>query len=510
MTVTDVRVRPARGGASTVFASRRYHRPREKPSERWVDRRIGMVWTLLVLNALTFFPGVSFLHIPGSVGKVITQGALPLALLLAISVNRKLIIRPNAFLFLLSMLIFGAIITSFQPQHLGTVYRTFRLMEFIAALWLLTPWWGRRDLLLLRCHLTTISVLLCTVIVGLLIAPGRAMTEGRLTGVVWPVPPTQVAHYAAVTTGIVLLMWFCGRIRGRRVIAIVAAEVVILILTHTRTALLGLIVGLVVAGLSLVKANTRIRKVYMTAGILAGIAGTTMSAFILSWASRGEGTNELLDLTGRTLVWGQILGFPRNKFQEIFGFGLSNSSFNGLPIDSNWLSSYDELGLFGVCVCVAVLIFLLVNAYFQPRSMERALALFLIVYCVMASFTETGITDVSPYMLEVTLAASMMVPHAVPSAVRRWRPTQAAVRGDGQAVSARSPIQSELFTATARAPIRLTPADRCIRAPRPGIARARRRRLRAASPGGVGRRAAPGRTRRGRARGQRPHPRTGR
>jgi hypothetical protein len=396
--------------------------------ERWAKRRVGIVWALLVLNALTFFPGVSVIPIPGFIGKGFTQGALPLALLLAMSVNRRLIVRPNVFLSLLSLLVFGAIITSFQPQHLGTVYRTFRLMEFVATLWLLTPWWGRRDLLLLRCHLTTISVLLVTVIVGLFVAPGRALTEGRLNGVIWPVPPTQVAHYAAVTLGVVLLMWFCGRLRGRIVLAIVLVEVAILILTHTRTALLGMIVGLIVAGLSLVKTSARIRKVYATAGILAAVAALTMSNFLLSWLSRGEGTQELTDLTGRTVVWGELLGFPRNKFQEIFGFGLSNSSFNGLPIDSNWLSSYDELGLFGVCVCVAVLVFLIANAYFQPRSMERALALFLVVYCVMASFTETGITDVSPYMLEVTLAASMMFPPRVPSVAANWRPTRTTAR----------------------------------------------------------------------------------
>jgi hypothetical protein len=123
-----------------------------------------------------------------------------------------------------------------------------------------------------------------------------------------------------------------------------------------------------------------------------------------------------------------LLSFPRDRFQMIFGFGLSNSSFNGLPIDSNWLSSYDELGLFGVCVCVIVLVFLLVNAYFQPRSMERALALFLVVYCIMASITETGITDVSPYMLEVTLAASMMIQARPPSVAGRWQSTRTTVR----------------------------------------------------------------------------------
>lgn len=429
--------------------------PVKVPDEHWTMRLVIVAWALLVLNALTFYPGVSALHIPDSVGKVITQGALPLALALAISVNRRLIFRPNVFLSLLSLLLFPAILTSFQPQHLGTVYRTFRLAEFIAALWLLTPWWGRRDLMLLRCHLVVINTLLVTVILGLFVAPGRALTEGRLSGVIWPVPPTQVAHYAAVTTGVVLLMWLCGRIRGWRVGAVIAVEIMILILTHTRTALLGLIVGLIVSGLSLIKVNFRIRKVYAAAGIIAAVAALTMSGFIISWLSRGEGTTELTDLTGRTLVWGQLLSYPRNTFQMIFGFGLSNSSFNGLPIDSNWLSSYDELGLFGVSICVIVLIFLLVNAYFQPRSMERAIALFLIVYCMMASITETGITDVSPYMLEVTLAASMMVPVRGPSILapvrgaslpQRWRPTRTKTR---PAISTRPETSSSIDESSA-------------------------------------------------------------
>jgi hypothetical protein len=421
MTTTVTGLRPTRGIRPAALAPRS-RQPEKAPGEQWVQRRIGIAWALLLLNALTFYPGVSALHIPGFAGKIVTQGALPLAILLVISVNRRLIIRPNVFLCLVSLLLFPAFLTIFQPQHLGTVYRVFRLMGFIVALWLLTPWWGRRDLLLLRCHLATISALLGTVILGLLLAPGRALTEGRLTGVVWPVPPTQVAHYAAVTTGLVLLMWFCGRIHGKRVAAVLIAGVAILILTHTRTALAGLCAGLIVAGLSLIKTNSRIRKVYATAGVIAALAAMTLSGFIISWLARGEGTEELTDLTGRTLVWGELLSFPRNRFQEIFGFGLSNSSFNGLPIDSNWLSSYDELGLFGVCACVAVLIFLLANAYSQQRSMERALALFLIVYCLMASFTETGITDVSPYLLEVTLAASMLVPFRTPSPLARWRP----------------------------------------------------------------------------------------
>jgi len=60
---------------------------------------------------------------------------------------------------------------------------------------------------------------------------------------------------------------------------------------------------------------------------------------------------------------------------------------------------------------VAIVLFLLVTAYFQPRGLRRALALFLVTYCLVASFTEDGFTDATPYLLEVTLAASLLVPY---------------------------------------------------------------------------------------------------
>ena len=382
----------------------------EEATEQRIRRRVYVGYGLLVFNTMTFYPGVSFIHIPSAVGKGIAQAALPLGLLVVLSLNRRGLVRPNVFLCLVSLLVLGAFIATMQPQHFGTMYRTFRLAGYVTALWLLTPWWGRRDLLLVRCHVTAYGVLLGSAIVGLVVSPHRARAGGRLGGVLWPIPPTQLAHYAAVVTGVVVILWFCGHIRGRPTLLVTCTSGAILVLTHTRTALVGLVAGLLVAGLSLMVAKARVRKLFAAAGVAAGVAVMTLSGVITTWLARGEGTTQLTNLTGRTKVWGPLLTFPRNKFQEIFGFGLSNSSFNGLPIDSNWLASYQEQGLFGVVVCATILVFLLVMSYFQPRGVQRALALFFVTYCLVASFTEVGFTDVSPYLLEVTLAASLLVP----------------------------------------------------------------------------------------------------
>src|ERR1700722_1656112 len=238
MTQTAVPLRPR---------SRRITLPVNVARERHIRSAILWAWGLLFLNVLTFFPHQSVFPIPSSVGKSITQGALQLAILLALSVNRKLLIRPNVMLSLMSLLTLGAVMSSLQSPHFGTIYRTVRLVEFIAALWLLSPWWGRRDMLLLRCHMWIMGLVLGSVVLGLLIAPNKALVYGRLSGAIWPIAATQVAHYAAVMAGLAIVLWLCGEARGRTVLIITIVSLVVLILTHTRTALVGLVAGLLIS-----------------------------------------------------------------------------------------------------------------------------------------------------------------------------------------------------------------------------------------------------------------------
>lgn len=397
---------------ATILRPRRGILPVTSPvtSERLFRHRVYLTWSLFYFNALTFYPGYSLVHIPSSIGKGIAQAALPFALISALSLNRRLAVRPNVFLSLVTLIVLGSILTTLQPEHFGTIFRTGRLAGFVVGLWLLTPLWGRRDLLLVRCHLAVLSVLLGSVVLGLMIAPHTARPGGRLDGALWPIPPTQVAHYAAVMTGLVVVLWFCGQLRGRTTALIVVVAMALLLLSHTRTALIGLIAGIVIAGMSLIVARPRVRKLFAAAGAGAAVAVMTLLSVITTWLARGQSTQGLDNLTGRTEVWGPLLAAPRDKFQEIFGFGLSNASFNGFPIDSNWLASYEEQGLFGVAICAMILVFLMVAAYFQPRGLQRALALFLVTYCLVASFTEVGFTDVSPYLLDLTVAASLLVP----------------------------------------------------------------------------------------------------
>ncbi len=405
LSVAPVRFRPGVPAADPLAAS-----------ERWIRRGVGLTWGLLFLNVLTFAAGTwnglpLIVHIPTVVGKLITQGSLPAALIVAIVVNRRLNIRPNVFLCLLSLLVVEAFMSSLHPEGhvIGTLYRTFRLAGFVATLWLLTPWWGRRDLLLVRCQVKALAVIIGSVLLGLMVAPHRALAQGRLSGEFWPMPPAQVADFGAVLAGIVIILWFCGRMRGRVAGPVIAVAVLVLLLTHTRVELIALVAGVLVGSLSIFLSRSRVRRAFVTVGLVVSVGITVFSGLIIAWLTRGENTQQLNSLTGRTAVWDGVVNAPRDLFQVIFGYGLSNKAYNGFPIDSNWLATYLDLGLLGVAICAILLLYVFVGAYFQPIDVERALALFLVVYLMITSYTETGLGDASAYMLDLALAASLLV-----------------------------------------------------------------------------------------------------
>ena len=125
-------------------------------------------------------------------------------------------------------------------------------------------------------------------------------------------------------------------------------------------------VGLVVAGASMFIGHARVRRTSALLGVLAVIAATLFAPLIVNWFWRGQSAEEAAQLTGRTKVWTEIFELERPWLEEVFGSGLSNKSFDGLPIDSNWLAVYLDQGWFGVVIDAALLLVLLFLAVTHP------------------------------------------------------------------------------------------------------------------------------------------------
>jgi hypothetical protein len=369
-----------------------------------------LVWVALFANVLAFSGLPTVVPIPGTAAQLFTQGALVAAVIFVLLANPGGVIRPNLFLVLLTMLaVVGLMVSIHNEFILGSAFRASRVLAFIAVLWFLTPWWGRSDFVLLRAHLLCLRVVIGTVLLGAVIAPGVAFSYGgRLQGAIWPIPPTQVAHYAAILLGCTSVLWFARAVSSRTALITLAGAGFALVGAHTRTALLAMTIGLAVAGASMFLGHARVRRASAMLSVIAVIVAAIFAPLIVSWGLRGQSFEEASQLTGRTKVWSSILGQQRPWLEQVFGSGLSNKSFNGLPIDSNWLAVFLDQGWFGVIIDAALIIILILLAATHQRGLRRALALFLVTYCLVASFTETGLAEATPYLLELVIAASLL------------------------------------------------------------------------------------------------------
>ncbi|MFC3486887.1 O-antigen ligase family protein [Amycolatopsis roodepoortensis] len=377
-----------------------------------MPKAVAFVWALLILNTLGSTGATTVVPIPRSVIQLVTMGSLVLAFCIALALNARLRIRPSAYLLLLSILVVLSLLASLNLEvGYGALFRCFRFGVFVSTLWLLTRWWDG-GIRLVRHHIRTYSVVLLTVVVGLAASPGIALAEeygGRLTGTIWPLTPPQVGQYSAVVIGLTLLLWLGGELDRLNALIVIVPSIGILLLTHTRTATLGLVAGVLIALLSLWMSSARARKVFAGVALIGAVSAVVLGSLLQAWFLRGQSSENFSSLTGRAKVWDALLSDPRTLGEYVFGVGLTNKSYIGLPIDNSWLAVYHEQGYVGIAIVAAFMLVLIVVAALRPPSLARACAIFLITYCVSASYTEAGLGDASPYLLHLALAASLLV-----------------------------------------------------------------------------------------------------
>ncbi|MFG3489274.1 O-antigen ligase domain-containing protein [Streptomyces sp. NPDC047972] len=389
------------------------------PRPGGTPKAVGVVWALLGLNTLGSAGAKTVVAIPRSLIQMATMGALVAAFALALALNPRLRIRPSAFVFLLTLLLVPSLIGSVQQEAAyGALFRCARLALFVGTLWLLSRWWDG-SLTFVRHHVRMYFAVLVLVAAGLAVSPGTAMPEyygGRLVGALWPLTPPQIGQYAAVVIGLAVLLLLGRRTTGAGAAVVIVPSFVLLAMTHTRTATLGLLIGLVLAIGSLFLTSGAARRFFAWAVFCATVAAVVFSSALRAWFLRGQSQENFANLTGRAKVWDALLAEPRTLGERVFGTGLGDKSFDGLPIDNSWLAVYDEQGLLGVTLVAAMVLVLGGVALLRPPSLPRACAIFLIGYCGISSYTEVGLGDASAYLLHLALAASLLAaPAAAPT-----------------------------------------------------------------------------------------------
>ncbi|MFF5286058.1 O-antigen ligase domain-containing protein [Streptomyces sp. 62] len=383
-----------------------------RTAERHADeapKSVGAAWALLALNVLGSAGAKTVVTIPRSLIQMVTMGALVGAFTLALTANLRLRIRPSAFVFLLTLLLVPSLISSVDVGA-GALFRCARLALFVGTLWLLSRWWDG-SLRFVRYHIRMYFAVLVLVAAGLVVSPGTAMPEyygGRLVGALWPLTPPQIGQYSAVVIGLSVLLLLGRRTTLTGAAVVIVPSFVLLAMTHTRTATLGMIIGLVLAIGSLFLTSAAARRFFGWTVLCASVGAVVFGSALRTWFLRGQSQENFSNLTGRAKVWDSLLSAPRTTGETVFGLGLGDKSWDGLPIDNSWLAVYNEQGLLGVAIVAAFLLALGGIALLRPPSLSRACAIFLISYCAISSYTEVGLGDASAYLLHLALAASLL------------------------------------------------------------------------------------------------------
>ena len=175
-------------------------------------RAVGLAWGFLTVNTLGYIGVAQIIPFPRFVGQIITMGMLVTALTIALLVNRRVYVRPNAYLVLLTLIFIVSVVSSMRLESgVGSLFRCFRMGVFVLTLWLLSGWW-RGDLRFVSYHIRALAAILLTVLAGLVISPSAAFSgpEGRLVGAIWPIPAPQVGLYCAIVTGLSVLLYLGG------------------------------------------------------------------------------------------------------------------------------------------------------------------------------------------------------------------------------------------------------------------------------------------------------------
>ncbi|GHI40481.1 O-antigen ligase domain-containing protein [Streptomyces violascens] len=389
-----------------------------EPHSAGTPRTVGVIWGLLVLNTLGSAGAQTIIPLPRSLIQLVTMGSLVGAFALALVLNLRLRIQAGAYLFLLTLLLVPSVISSAHLESgFGALFRCTRLALFVGTLWLLSRWWDGGPTFV-RHHIRMYFAVLTSVAAGLVVSPGAAMPDlygGRLVGALWPLTPPQIGQYAAVIIGLAVLLVLGHRTDRASAAVVIVPSLVLLALTHTRTATLGLVIGLALAIGSLVLTSAAARRFFTWTVLCATVAAVGFNSALQAWFLRGQSQENFSSLTGREKVWDALLAAPRTTSEQLFGVGLGDKSFGGLPIDNSWLAVYNEQGLTGIALVAAIIIVLAGVALLRPPSLSRACAIFLISYCAIASYTEAGLGDASPYLLHLAVAASLLAAPAVPT-----------------------------------------------------------------------------------------------
>jgi hypothetical protein len=324
--------------------------------------------------------------------------------------------RMPLFYLVYMMYLCVAAASAFQVQAAGTpLLRALRLGLAIWIPLLLWRWLGGRSALFVRAHRMAHALLVFVVVAGVALSPGNAWegsgSRARLQGAFIPMLPPRVGEVAAILAGLMIIALVFRQVRRIPASLLVVMGILVLLLSGTRTPAAALVAGLL--GAFILASQSRQGRQGLRVLLLLILLAVPLLGPIQTWVVRDQSAQQLSSLTGRSIAWHYVLNEPVSFRTLMLGHGLGNTGvvlrrgegdIDTMGIDSGWLSLYWQTGWVGVGLIALAMLIGYMTVWRAPTPYIRAVTGFLLVYVTVASFTETGLSDLSSQTLHLLVA----------------------------------------------------------------------------------------------------------
>ena len=260
-----------------------------------------------------------------------------------------------------------------------------------------------------------IGLLVAAVVLNVLFLPDRSLIE--VPGSILPAQVTlvypQFSANEVGALGLIVLAFGLGRRQPSA--GLVALGMSLVVLAQYRT---GYVTVLVLVVLFLALRRQAAARVVLVVLLLALPLFIQSSTFEDAWV-RGESSQTVSTLTGRTVWWGE--GIDAASRSPIYGIGLASgvryevleARFNAFTstIHSTWVEAYVGTGLVGVSLLAAALVTGLAAAWRYARVRTDLVPLLLLAVLAVRSITSSTI-DIGGYPVMLFLiAVSVATPY---------------------------------------------------------------------------------------------------
>ncbi|GAA2789587.1 hypothetical protein [Kribbella solani] len=393
--------------------------PSERPAWFWL-----MLWCLFVLGVQPWSSRVASPQgttgSTNSLAKGLLLGAVFLVALAATKPGFRTRVNPASWLYVMYVL-FACATAFLLAEPMGPLTRLARFLIGLVFLFLLWRPLVQVPERLVRAHLWAHLLLGATVVLSLAYSPSQAWrplrslgTGYRLQGVIIPMLPPRVGEVGAILLGLALIGLVCRKLSTLPAVTLIGLGGVLIAASRTRTSAAALAFGLLLA-LILTRKTWAGRIASFAFPAVLGLA-FLMIGSLHDWLLRGQGTQQISSLSGRTTSWHAVLDEKVSIQTAIIGHGLGNKrvllrrgegDIDVMAIDNSWLGLYWETGLLAVAIVAIALIVAWVSVVRAPTPYVRACGALLLGYVTAASLNESGLSDLSSMTVHLLVAAAI-------------------------------------------------------------------------------------------------------